>query len=104
MRRFTSKLTLGLTPLLASHRFYLILIFLLFAFTRFYNLEYRVIFGLDQEQLAQQVWNIVRHGDLTLLGPRANNDLGFFLAPYLTYLLLPLYVVTGLYPSALMGF
>lgn len=94
----------GLKKLFRNNQCVLACLFLVFAVTRFYNIDERVIFGWDQEQLAEQVWNIVRHGDFTLLGPRANNDLGFFLAPYLTYLLLPLYFLTNLYPSALIGF
>jgi len=41
---------------------------------------------------------------LTLLGPRANNDRGFFLGPQLTYLLIPFYLATNLHPSALIYF
>lgn len=87
-----------------GHKTFLILIFILFCITRFYNIEQRIIFGWDQEQFSTQIWDIVVNHKFTLLGPRVNNDLGFFLAPYLTYLLLPLYLLTNLYPSAMIGF
>lgn len=80
---------------------FLILIFFAFIFTRFYNLDKRIIFGWDQEQFTTQIKDIIINHNFTLLGPRVTNDLGFFLAPYLTYFLVPLYLITNLHPFAL---
>lgn len=79
-------------------------IFFSFSFLRFYNLEKRFTFGWDQEQFSYQIKNIVKDHKFTLLGPRVNNDLGFFLAPYFTYLLIPFYLITNLHPNALIIF
>ncbi len=79
----------------------LFLIFAAFVFTRFYNLDKRIIFGWDQEQFSTQIKDIIVNHNFTLLGPRVTNDLGFFLAPYLTYFLVPLYFITNLHPIAL---
>lgn len=79
----------------------LLIIFLAFVFTRFYNLDKRIIFGWDQEQFTTQIREIIINHNFTLLGPRVNNDLGFFLAPYLTYFLVPFYLLTNLHPFAL---
>ncbi|OGK36111.1 hypothetical protein A3A93_00740 [Candidatus Roizmanbacteria bacterium RIFCSPLOWO2_01_FULL_38_12] len=80
------------------------IVFLLFAFLRFYNLERRIEFSWDQEQFSTQIREIVRDNKFTLLGPRVTDDKGFFLAPYFTYLLLPFYLTTNLHPSALVPF
>ena len=77
----------------------LILIFAVFAFLRFYNLQNRIIFNWDQEHYAYEIKNIVQNHKLTLIGPRANNDKGFFLGPYFTYLMIPFYLLTNLHPS-----
>lgn len=82
----------------------IITVFIIFAFFRFYNLDQRIIFDWDQEQFSYQIKNIVEKGDLTLLGPRANNDRGFFLGPYFTYFLLPFYLIRNLHPKALIDF
>ncbi len=82
----------------------LLLIFIVFAYFRFYNLDQRIIFDWDQEQFSYQIKNIVEKGDFTLLGPRANNDRGFFLGPYFTYLLIPFYLFRNLHPKALIDF
>lgn len=84
--------------------FLLLAVFLLFVFLRFYNIDKRIIFDWDQQNFSYQIKNIVEKGKFTLIGPRANNDLGFFLGPYFTYLLLPFYLATGLDPSALIYF
>lgn len=83
---------------------FFLVIFALFAFTRFVNLHLLLIFDWDQEQFSNQILKIIKHGDFTLLGPRANNDLGFFLAPYFTYILLPWYYVANLNPYVLLPF
>ena len=79
-------------------------VFALFMLTRLYNLEHRITFGWDQEQFSNQIWNVVKNHTFTLLGPRTNNDLGFFLAPYFTYMLIPLYLLTNMHPFALYFF
>lgn len=73
-------------------------------FLRFYNIEERVIFDWDQEQYSYKVKNILANSDFTLLGPRVNNDRGFFLGPYFIYLLIPFYLITNLHPNALILF
>lgn len=90
-----------------SHRkIYIILIaiFILYTFFRFYNLDKRLVFDWDQEQFSTQIKQIITEQRFTLLGPRANNDKGFFLAPYLTYILVPWYFVSNLHPKVLMPF
>lgn len=81
----------------------LIALFAVYAALHFVNLDKRIVFGWDQEQFSTQIRDIVLHHNFTLLGPRVNNDMGFFLAPYFTYLLIPFYLVTALHPSALIG-
>ncbi len=90
--------------LLKSPLIFAVLIFLLFAILRFYNLDKRIIFDWDQEQYSYQVKNIIQNKDLTLLGPRVQSDKGFFLGPYFTYVLIPFYLVNRLHPSALLYF
>ena len=80
------------------------LIFLFFLYTRLTNLQYRIPFSWDQIQFSEQIWGIVRNHDFVLLGPRVNNDLGFYLAPYFTYVLIPFYFLTNLHPNALIVF
>ena len=81
----------------------LIAVFIIFAFLRFYNLDQRIIFDWDQEQYSYQVEKIIK-GDITLIGPRINNDTGFFLGPYFTYILVPFYLLRNLHPTALIDF
>lgn len=81
-----------------------ILLFVIFAFLRFWNLHNRIIFDWDQEQFSNQIYDIIVQKKFTLLGPRVTDDSGFFLAPYFTYILTPFYVVTGLNPIALVAF
>jgi len=80
------------------------LVFALFAFFRFYNLDKRVGFDWDQEQFSTQIREIIVNHKLTLLGPRVVSDTGFFLGPYFTYFLIPFYLLTNLHPSALIYF
>lgn len=79
----------------------LITVFLIFAFFRFYNLNQRLSFDWDQEYYSYQVRKII-DGKLTLIGPRVNNDKGFFLGPYFFYLLVPFYFFGGLHPRGLL--
>ncbi len=80
-----------------KHHLILLLIFLIFAFFRFYNLDKRVGFGWDQERDANAVADILS-GDIKLIGPRVLGDKGFFLPPYFFYLLAPFYKLTALSP------
>jgi len=73
---------------------------IIFFLPRFIHLDRRVPFDWDQEKLAYEVKNIITNHKLTLLGPRANNDKGFFLGPQFTYLLLPFFLITKMNPSA----
>lgn len=82
----------------------LIFVFALFAYLRYANLDKRIIFNWDQEQFANQVYDIIVNRKLTLLGPRVLSDKGFFLAPYFTYLLIPYFLITKLHPSAFIYF
>jgi len=79
----------------------LFIILVIFIALRFYNIDKKLPFGWDQEQFSTQIYNIIVDHRLTLLGPRVNNDLGFFLAPYFTYLLVPFYYFSNLSPSVL---
>lgn len=81
-----------------------VLLFILYVFFRFWNLEDRTIFGWDQERDAFQIYNLVANKKLFLIGPRILSDTGFFLAPYYTYLLTPFYVLTRLNPYAIVIF
>lgn len=78
--------------------------FLVFFYLRYSNLDKRIIFNWDQEQFTNQIYDIAVNHKLTLLGPRVVSDKGFFLAPYLTYILLPFYLITKLHPNALIYF
>ena len=82
----------------------LLLIFLLFSFFRFYNLDKRVIFDWDQERDAFAIKRILIEKRLTLIGPRVLGPEGFFLGPYFTYLLAPFYFLTRLHPKAMVFF
>lgn len=73
----------------------------LFIYTRFTNFIYRITFGWDQNQFSQDIWNLLINHKISLLGPRVNNDLGFFLAPYFTFILAPFYILTNMHPNAL---
>ncbi len=80
------------------------LIFILYAVLRFYDLQHRTVFNWDQEQFSNQILQLVQDHKPTLLGPRVNNDFGFYLAPYFTYLLAPFYLLTKMHPFAMIIF
>ncbi len=82
----------------------LAIVFIVFAFFRFYNLPMRIIFDWDQEQFTTQVRDIIANHKFTLIGPRVVGPEGFFLAPYLTYLIIPFFLFTKLHPIALLYF
>lgn len=55
-------------------------------------------FGWDQERDAQVVWQIIKEGKFTLIGPRAVGPNSFFLGPLWFYLLLPFYFIFSMNP------
>jgi hypothetical protein len=79
-------------------RKYLLLIpvFLSDLFFKTYQLSLRINFGWDQERDAQIVWQILKQGKFTLIGPSASGY--FFLGPLWYYLLVPFYALTNLDP------
>lgn len=93
---YKNKKTLGI--FIAS-----ILIFAIFMFYRTYNLNARIGFGWDQERDANAVFNILK-GNLTLLGPRVQGPMGFYLPPYFFYILAPFYALGHLSPFSMVGF
>jgi len=78
-------------------------IFGIFIFFRAYNLNSRIIFGWDQERDALAAINILA-GKFTLLGPRIQGPMGFFLPPYFFYLLAPFYALSNHSPVAISSF
>lgn len=85
-------------------KIFLTIIFIIFIFFRFYNLDKRIGFDWDQEKFSSEIKGIVIDHKLTLIGPRTNNDLGFYLGPYFNYLLSPFYYVTNGHPIAMYYF
>src|SRR3990167_4781920 len=79
-------------------------VFIIYSFFRFTNLDLRIPFAWDQEQIFNQNKAIDKKNDFTLLGPRVTNDRGFYLAPYFSYLLIPFYLIFNLDPNALILF
>jgi hypothetical protein len=59
---------------------------------RFWGLENRAPFDWDQNRDYQVVTKLAR-GEITLIGPVAKGELGFFLGPLYYYLLLPGYLI-----------
>jgi len=81
-----------------------IFLIILFFLPRFYEYNNRLGFDWDQENIAYEAKHIILDHKLTLLGPRANNDKGFFLGPQFTYLITPFFLVSNLHPKALTYF
>lgn len=81
-------------------REYIIVLSLLviYLFISFYHFERKVSFGWDQERDANVIWQIIREGKFTLIGPRAISEDSFFLGPLWYYLLLPFYFLFNLNP------
>ena len=97
-------LVVGLTKFkIKLFHIWLLFIFAVFAFLRFYHLPQRIGFGWDEERDARAVGEIL-NGDLKLIGPRVLSDTGFFLAPYFFYLLAPFYAFSRLSPYATVYF
>jgi 4-amino-4-deoxy-L-arabinose transferase-like glycosyltransferase len=67
-------------------------------FFKLYHLERNFSFQWDQARDAQVVWDIVRNGKFTLIGPRAIGPDSFFLGPLWYYLLVPFYLITDMNP------
>ncbi len=82
----------------------LTIIFTIFAYFRFYNLDKRVIFDWDQQSFSNDIRNLIEDKDITLIGPRVTDDKGFFLGPYFTYLVAPFYIASNLHPFGLLPF
>jgi len=76
----------------------------IFIFLRFYNIQQRFAFAWDQENISNEAYKILVNKKISLLGPRANNDLGFYLGPYFTFLITPFFALTHLHPNALILF
>lgn len=77
-----------------------LIIIALSIFFRFYQLGERFHFDWDQERDAQVVWQILKEGKLTLIGPRVVGPEAFFLGPLWFYLLVPFYFIFNMDPIA----
>lgn len=67
-------------------------------FFNFYNLEKLTHFGPDQARDAQIMWQIIKDGKPTLIGPGVVGADSFFLGPLWYYLLVPFYFLSKLNP------
>lgn len=83
---------------------FLLIVFFFFLYTKVFVLHNRISFGWDQEYFSNVVWDILNNHKFTLLGPRVNNDLGFFLGPYFIYSLVPFYFLGNMSPWSLYFF
>ena len=81
----------------------LTLVAVLFFTFRFYNIENRLIFDWDQQNIATRAIKITQEHRPVLLGARSTSDKGFFLAPYFTYFVAPFFAITKGHPNALYG-
>lgn len=77
---------------------FLFLVIVSSIFFNFYNLEKLAPFGWDQARDAQVMWQILREGKPTLIGPGVVGPDSFFLGPLWYYLMLPFYLLSGLNP------
>jgi len=87
-----------------SYILFAIFLIILFFLPRFYEYNKRFGFDWDQENIAFEAKKLLKDHKLTLLGPRANNDRGFFLGPQFTYLIAPFFLLSNLHPKALIYF
>lgn len=78
--------------------FFLALVVASALFFKTYQLDKRMLFGWDQERDAQVVWQMLKEGKFTLIGPRVVSPNAFFLGPLWYYLLVPFYALTNLDP------
>ena len=81
-----------------------IFLIILFFLPRYFEYKNRFNFDWDQEKMAYESKRIIKDHKLTLIGPRANNDRGFFLGPQFTYLIIPFFIFSNLHPNALVYF
>ena len=77
-----------------------VLIFLLFVFLRFYQIEERNVFGWDQVNNAWAAKNIVADGKFPLVGMQAKLNSGIFIGPFYYYYIALFYFITNLDPIA----
>jgi 4-amino-4-deoxy-L-arabinose transferase-like glycosyltransferase len=78
----------------------IILIFLVFLFTRFYQLEERTEFRWDQVDNAWAAKDILIDGKLPLVGMVAKQNTGFYIGPLYYYFITPFYWVFNFDPIA----
>jgi hypothetical protein len=80
------------------HKFFKVVLFLVILgwgiYLRINHLESKYSFNWDQETDAYKVMSIIEERKLTLIGPRAVSDAGFFFGPYHYYFLVPFYMIT----------
>src|SRR3972149_6693462 len=77
-----------------------IAIFALFIFLRFYQMEERNQFHIDQVNDAWIVKNFIVDGKIPVLGTQARLNSGIFMGPFYYYYLSAFYFVTNLDPIA----
>lgn len=77
-----------------------ILVVVVGSFLRLYKFENQVFFDWDQNRDYQVISNIAQ-GNITLIGPVAKGDGGFFLGPLYYYLVLPAYLLKSGDPLSL---
>ena len=77
-----------------------IAVLLVSAYFSLYHLERIYSIGSDQQRDAFVMWDLLRNGKLTLIGPRVVGLAGFFLGPLWYYLLAPFYFLSRLDPIA----
>ncbi|MBP9690605.1 glycosyltransferase family 39 protein [Candidatus Woesebacteria bacterium] len=69
-------------------------IFVFALIVRLYNLNDNIIFAYDQGRDAQRVWDIVKNGDLKIVGPETDIP-GVFNGPLFYYILAPIYALSN---------
>ncbi len=82
--------------------FVLLAIVFIFLFCRIYNFDEKISFDRDYERDAFAVKQIIVEKKPILLGHQADNEKGFFMAPYFFYLLSPFYFAGHMQPLASM--
>jgi hypothetical protein len=82
------------------HRVLIVIVFLLFIFFRFYQLEERLAFGWDQTMNAWVVKDLLVDQKFPLVGMAAKGNSGVYIGPAYYYVLAGFYAVTKLHPIA----
>ena len=82
------------------HLILLVLIFALFVFTRFYELELRLGFDWDQTDNAWRALWLIKEGNFPLHGMVAKGSSGFFIGPLYYYYVSIFYFLTDFSPIA----